>query len=931
LASRIIPSFEISLSSPENIFIAMNAGEDSPGKPGGSSESALNSLRNFRLQKKKLSGGSGFTDSEASSQELERKNSASQISIMSVSPSHSESNNVSEPDSSPIKPAGCKRVLDTDSPSVDNETYDSPTSAPVHKRIRMLSESGSENGGTPGKSQGIPTPEEIDRKVSFLASACPNMDVMALQDTLRAHEWNVEWALESITKKLKQTSSVKTYSKKQENGYINKKMKAHHVNEDNSESDDDEFTGKGIVYDSDEDDEALSDENLTGAKKKVLKFFNEGGDQELTGIQGCNKKKVQEIVKLRPFEGWVDLVTKFQTTKQLNTDMLNSASDLLRMKSGVTSLMNKCQRITNKIEGIVEKLTSCSASMLELKEQPKSLNQNFTLSVYQLIGLNWLMLMHRQSINGILADEMGLGKTIQTIAFLAHLKEMGDGGPHLIVVPSSTLENWRKELELWAPDIEVIVYWGSQDERRSLRTELVQDEIEYDVILTTYNMVISSPEDRVLFKKMEFHYAVFDEAHMLKNMACQRYEQLMKISCSRKLLLTGTPLQNNLVELMSLLTFVMPNMFSKRKDQLKKMFSLFPKSQEDDQRSHYEQDRIAHAKRIMKPFFLRRLKKDVLTDLPKKTDRLIRVPMVERQNRLYYELVSSYKDRAKEMAESGEVADSGIGMLMNLRKTANHPLLVRDLYTDSKLQEMARLLKTRDSGHKDALETFIIEDLQSMSDYQIHRTCEFYRCIEGYKLSNETLCESGKFKQLDELLPKMQENGDRVLIFSQFTMLMDIMERYLKTRGHKYLRLDGQTPVQERQFFIDKFNKQQEIFIFILSTRAGGLGINLTAANTVIMHDLDFNPYNDKQAEDRCHRVGQTREVRVIKFTSENTIEDGIYAVAQEKLQLEQDVTSDKDDSKGKKKDISKLLKAALGVELREDLIGDLAKVEKDL
>ena len=142
--------------------------------------------------------------------------------------------------------------------------------------------------------------------------------------------------------------------------------------------------------------------------------------------------------------------------------------------------------------------------------------------MFQIIGLNWLVLMHKQSLNGILADEMGLGKTIQTIAFLAHLKEMGEEGPHLIVVPSSTLENWRKELELWAPGINIVTYWGAQDERRHLRLQLVQDELDYDVILTTYNMVISSPEDRVLFKKMQFMYVVFDEAHMLKNMASQR-------------------------------------------------------------------------------------------------------------------------------------------------------------------------------------------------------------------------------------------------------------------------------------------------------------------------------------------------------------------------------------------------------------------------
>merc|ERR1719362_1810194 len=251
-----------------------------------------------------------------------------------------------------------------------------------------MSDSDSENGspvkGLSGQASGL------ELKLSFLKNACPNVDAMVLQDTLRAHNWKVDWALETLTKEQKSKP-------------VKHKLKAHHVMEDNSESDDDEFTGKGLVYDSDEEEDGPTDDNMTVDKKKVLKFFNEGGEQEMTGIQGCNKKKVSEILKLRPFEGWVDLVTKLQTSKGLN-------------------------------------------------------------------------------------DEMGLGKTIQTIAFLAHLKERGDGGPHLIIVPSSTMENWRKELELWAPDIQIVTYWGSQDERRHLRLQLVQDELDYDVILTTYNM-----------------------------------------------------------------------------------------------------------------------------------------------------------------------------------------------------------------------------------------------------------------------------------------------------------------------------------------------------------------------------------------------------------------------------------------------------------
>ena len=161
-------------------------------------------------------------------------------------------------------------------------------------------------------------------------------------------------------------------------------MKSHHVDEDNSESDDDEFTGKGVVYDSDEEEEGPS-EDMSSDQRKVLAFFNDGGDQELTGIQGCNKKKVVEIVKLRPFEGWVDLVTKLQTARNLNTEMLNSAVELLRMKSAITKLMNKCQKITAKMEGIVEQLTNCSKSSLDLQEQPKTLNSKFKLSFYQVL------------------------------------------------------------------------------------------------------------------------------------------------------------------------------------------------------------------------------------------------------------------------------------------------------------------------------------------------------------------------------------------------------------------------------------------------------------------------------------------------------------------------------------------------------------------
>ena len=519
---------------------------------------------------------------------------------------------------------------------------------------------------------------------------------------------------------------------------------------------------------------------------------------------------------------------------------------------------------------------------------------------------------------------------------------MGDEGPHLVIVPSSTMDNWQNEFKLWCPSIRLLNYYGSQDERRHMRLQIVQEQVEYDVILTTYNMVISSADDRVLFRKLDFHYVIFDEAHMLKNMATNRYENLMRVQATRKLLLTGTPLQNNLVELMSLLVFVMPDMFANKKEQLRKMISMFPKAQEENERSRYEMDRIAHARQIMKPFFLRRLKSEVLKDLPAKTSEVQTVPMATNQHEMYFEKVAKYKKRAKEMAE-GKIrkvipGESGVGMLMNLRKIANHPLLIRNHFDDKQLHILAKLLK-KDESHKNAHEKFIVEDLSVMSDFDIHKTCLAYRCIEHYSLGNHLVCESGKFQMLDDILPQMSDNGDRVLIFTQFVIVLDILEQYLRIRGHKFLRLDGSTPVVERQIMIDQYNTDASMFIFILSTKAGGLGINLTAANRVILHDLDFNPHNDKQAEDRCHRVGQTRPVKIIRLISEDTIEEGIHTIAQDKLQLERELSSNPEDmddehidKRKAKKDVSRLLKLALDVEITDDkIIGDVDKVYTEL
>ncbi|TRY77180.1 hypothetical protein TCAL_10932 [Tigriopus californicus] len=816
----------------------------------------MSSLRAFRFQKSKKANGSE-TDPDAE---------ASQGGAGGAGPVSAD--------------APTAFTADTD----ESQSLEMVVRKPA-KRPRMISESEdeSESGVSPaplgpgpaGEEEGeeavpgqvMPTSQIIEARLDQMQKQYPHMDRMALQDALKASDWNVLLAINRLRPLHKKEAKPKKSV-----------VKSHEMVRDLGASDsegENEYNDNKLVYESDSDDadsdrSITDDEDISEEKRRVLDFFGSANEQELACLQGCSKKKVLCIIKMRPIEGWTDLVRKIQASKQLNTELLNNASLLIKMRDAVARLMEKCEKITEKMENIVQDLTNGTSARMELHEQPKIISPNFTMTGYQMIGLNWLALMHKQALNGILADEMGLGKTIQAIGFLAHLKETGDKGPHLIIVPSSTMENWQKEMETWCPSLKVLNYYGSQDERRHMRLQIVNEETEFDVILTTYNMVISSPDDRVLFRKLEFHYVIFDEAHMLKNMATSRYENLMRVQASRKLLLTGTPLQNNLVELMSLLVFVMPEMFANKKEQLKKMFSIFPRNQEDNGRSKYEKDRIAHAKRIMKPFFLRRLKSEVLTELPKKTEEVIRVPMLPRQQEIYFNLVSDYKERAKAVAEGRAVAGS------------------------------------ENSGS-----------------------------IENHSLGNHFICESGKFSMLDKLLPDMKERDDRVLIFTQFTMVLDIMEQYLRIRGHKYLRLDGSTPVQERQVMIDKYNQDDSIFIFILSTKAGGLGINLTSANTVILHDLDFNPYNDKQAEDRCHRVGQTRPVRVIRFLSVDTIEEGIHSIAQEKLRLEQDLTNsgseDATTKKTVKKDLSRLLKIALDVEMSEKQMGDVGKVYTDL
>ncbi|KAG8292346.1 ATP-dependent helicase smarcad1 [Homalodisca vitripennis] len=462
------------------------------------------------------------------------------------------------------------------------------------------------------------------------------------------------------------------------------------------------------------------------------------------------------------------------------------------------------------------------------------------------------------------------------------------------------------------------------------------------VLLPTKTLSLNTPHK----------WQVFDCSTILINHSEKRQN-----SALHRTLLTGTPLQNNLLELMSLLVFVMPDMFSGKTDYLKFLFSKNSK-QNIEEAPLFEQEQVQRAKRIMHPFVLRRLKVDVLRDLPTKTTRIVECPLEEEEQAIKY---TELCDRARN--DDGHMVNS-MTIMMDLRRMANHPLTLRYHYqaqkqsdtksrtsqfrhivswcrcspmlvylhiwhalfdssflsvaenmvgkyrSDDTLSQMAEILASEPT-HKEKDATRVLEDLQWMSDHQLHRmvvsydaplfskimvatinilqsssvaskiSCRLCRLTNmtpdfrsqvynsirfqmlpiierGFELADSVLVRSGKFLKLDEILPPLKAGGHRVLIFSQFVFILDILEDYMRVRNHSFLRLDGSTPVTERQDMIDLYNQDSSIFVFLLSTKAGGIGINLTAADTVIIHDVDFNPYNDKQAEDRCHRMGQT-------------------------------------------------------------------------
>ncbi|XP_076126543.1 SWI/SNF-related matrix-associated actin-dependent regulator of chromatin subfamily A containing DEAD/H box 1A [Alosa pseudoharengus] len=761
--------------------------------------------------------------------------------------------------------------------------------------LRMFADSGDSNSSKKKSSQPKTSSSSKAKKGS---SELKNSSTPSLSGWV----WKIPSA--SVAAKAKQGESSKAKDSKPVEKKKEKKVPpVRRKGEDSEDEDDDERALSSGGEEDDLTDEYNSDDEApvnSEQQQDILKFFQEAAAHELTLISGCSAKRANKIISLRPFNVWKDLEAMFDRDNGLSADLLVGCRVVLKERQVVQQLMGKCEGIARKmfkdVTALIEQGTGST-------KQPAILNSSLRLQSYQLIGVKWLTLLNQHKLSGILADEMGLGKTVQAIAFLAHLYQQGITGPHLITVPSSTLDNWVRELKVWCPTLKVLVYCGSIDDRKYLRRDILDRQVDFNVIVCTYRSTLGTDFDRSLFRKLKLKYAIFDEGHMLKNMSSQRYRCLMAINAERRLLLTGTPVQNNLLELMSLLNFIMPSMFSSSTSQIARMFS-----KKSDEESSFHKDRIDQAKRIMKPFILRRVKAEVLKELPPKVEQVEACPMSAKQKDLYTSLFNKLKRSVP--GEKKELCN----VMMQLRKMANHPLLHRQYYTTEKLAAMSRAM-LKEPTHFDADPVLIQEDMEAMSDFELHNLCLQYPSIHSHKLDTDLLLDSGKFDRLTQLLASLKEKGDRVVLFSQFTMVLDIVEVLLKHLDHRYIRLDGSTPIAERIGLIDDFNNDPDIFVFLLSTRAGGQGINLATANVVILHDIDCNPYNDKQAEDRCHRMGQTRPVTVIKLVSKDSIEDAMLRVGQEKLKLEECmISSDMGEESSMPEDMALLLKVSMGL-----------------
>ncbi|KAL0208001.1 hypothetical protein P9112_010588 [Eukaryota sp. TZLM1-RC] len=801
----------------------------------------------------------------------------------------------------------------------------------------------------------------------------------------------------------------------------------------------DDVTGVSLSY----DDDHYNEED---AKRLASKWAEEAANKHLNELSAFGQLPDQQ-----------QLIEK-QKEKQMEKEMQKQIEQEMEAES---------QEIQETSEGSED--TSDPSSLLYTNIQQPDMFSG-TLKPYQLKGLNWLVSLYDQGINGILADEMGLGKTIQSISFLAHLAETrGIWGPFVVIGQNTILHNWEEEISKFAPKLKVAPYWGGPKERKAIRTmfsqrknPLGEENSPFHILITSYQYAV---QDEKHFKRVPWQFMILDEAQAIKSHSSQRWKSLLSFKCRNRLLLTGTPIQNSMAELWALLHFIMPSLFDSH-DEFEEWFSKGIENQAESQQQESQHLKRLHL--ILKPFMLRREKKDVESEMTPKIEIVLRCDLSNKQKALYESLknsqsVSQSLNQSFNQSAVKEESETLLNLVMQLRKVCNHPAMFErsetkfpfyftspyptlpsaeplqgshsvnfsvpetstvaigqgqyrlydrtfrssvfddlvafprcflDLFEEifgnstskgSQLKscvwfEMLTLLgltfketreflslvydlplkwqwfqsKLGEFERNSLLVNYLLENgfvtsfmslmhpfIQNFArqreildpiQEKITKTCgnvsfanglcfsrvlapepkisfsdptlipswtrrdhltipdklgqsffqSFSTQIDLPKLAS-ILADSGKIQALDELLVQLKSEGHRCLIYSQMTRMLDILVDYLILRKFPFVRLDGSSSTEERRDVVRQFQTDSSIFCFLLSTRAGGIGINLTAADTVIFYDSDWNPTNDLQAMDRAHRLGQTKQVTVYRLITKNTIEERILSRAQVK------------------------------------------------
>eukprot|EP00767_Chilomastix_cuspidata_P000208 gnl/Chilomastix_cuspidata/1050.p1 GENE.gnl/Chilomastix_cuspidata/1050~~gnl/Chilomastix_cuspidata/1050.p1 ORF type:complete len:1023 (-),score=139.88 gnl/Chilomastix_cuspidata/1050:3387-6455(-) len=521
--------------------------------------------------------------------------------------------------------------------------------------------------------------------------------------------------------------------------------------------------------------------------------------------------------------------------------------------------------------------------MSTVARQPKCLVGGI-MRGYQLEGLEWLSRLYSRDIGGVLADQMGLGKTIQSISLLAWVRENYEiHGPHIIVAPKSTLPNWKQEFEKWLPSANVLVLVGEKEERAEMiRRQLFEASV--DIVLTSYAI---ARIERTALQKIKFDTMIIDEAHVLKNSDAQITRVLRKFSTDHKFLLTGTPLQNNLGELWSLLNFLMPTIFTSS-EEFARILTHATDGQDaaevtDDSDKDHQSNMGKAMKRlhkILSPFMLRREKKDV-ESLPPRNDMLVACPLTQLQRRLYRAILGKSPETFSGIVE--EASDTVATTSRKRTRSVSRMLGLSQKQKKPQKRTRLRLNNILSELRKSCNHPYLFEGVEEGPPF-----------VEGEHLINA----SGKLMVLDVLLKQMHEANKhlapgekphKALIFSLSVRTLIILDDYCHLRGWGRCRLDGSTPMEKRAESIRAFNRPTTSrTVFLISTRAGGLGINLTAADTVVLYDIDFNPQVDAQAVDRAHRIGQTRPVNIYRLISAGSVEEKIFERARMKLHLDE-------------------------------------------